>query len=295
MTIIFFSGNLHKAREIGAIFADAEVRIYTDFVKKFEVVENGKSFAENAKIKLNALKNAFESQIDSYKKLRNLSGEKIILMAEDSGICVESLDNLPNIFSARFANLPPLRHCEALQNAEAIQNINADSSDKDNIMRLISELKARNLSESKASFVSCVCCEIIDSTLFSSIAEGKSNAFPLPCGGGLRGWVDSQDNNNAKFSNGDFIHPLAPSAREGKQKVISANQIKIAEFSQFLVAHGFLNGKVVCEMRGQNGFGYDPIFIPNGFDKTLAELSSEVKNALSHRKNALDLMKILLK
>ena len=159
MTIIFFSGNLHKAREISVIFAEAEVRIYTEFMKKIEVVENGSSFAQNAKIKLNALKSAFELQIDSNEKLRDLRGEKIILMAEDSGICVESLDNLPNIFSARFANLPK-NFIDSPSLAEGARGW-VDSTDSENIARLISELKARNLSESKASFISCVACKIL--------------------------------------------------------------------------------------------------------------------------------------
>lgn len=230
MTIIFFSGNRHKAREIEAIFTDAKVRIYTDFMEAFEVVEYGKSFAENAKIKLNALKGAFESQLDSNEKLCEIKGEKIVLMAEDSGICVESLDNLPNIFSARFANLPPL----PLKNGESLEAIHsADSSDKDNIARLISELQAQSLSESKAHFVSCVACYKV-----ANCTQGNA---------------------------------------------------------QILTAHGFLNGKVICEVRGDNGFGYDPIFVPNGSQKTLGELSSEIKNTLSHRKNALDLMRLLLK
>ncbi|MGX2981886.1 GTPase Era [Helicobacter sp. 23-1045] len=52
----------------------------------------------------------------------------------------------------------------------------------------------------------------------SQMREDKSQSLPLPCGGGLRGWVDSQKNSSAKFSNSDFTHPLAPSAREGEQK-----------------------------------------------------------------------------
>ncbi|MGX3010385.1 hypothetical protein ACWIUD_02310 [Helicobacter sp. 23-1044] len=50
-----------------------------------------------------------------------------------------------------------------------------------------------------------------------SLADGKSQSLPLPCGGGLRGWVNSQKNSGAKFSNSDFTHPLTPSAREGEQ------------------------------------------------------------------------------
>lgn len=50
---------------------------------------------------------------------------------------------------------------------------------------------------------------------------------------------------------------------------------------------GIWPGHVSLEERGPNGFGYDPIFIPEGFDVTAAELESEVKNALSHRSMAL--------
>ena len=62
----------------------------------------------------------------------------------------------------------------------------------------------------------------------------------------------------------------------------------------FFITHGFLNGKVITQIKGANGFGYDPIFVPNGFESTLAEMPSEAKNALSHRKIALDLMRLIL-
>lgn len=51
---------------------------------------------------------------------------------------------------------------------------------------------------------------------------------------------------------------------------------------------GEVHGKIIKELRGENGFGYDPIFVPNGYDKTFAELGNEIKNQISHRKNALD-------
>ncbi len=54
-------------------------------------------------------------------------------------------------------------------------------------------------------------------------------------------------------------------------------------------------GQVITECRGENGFGYDPIFIPNGFNKTLAELSSEEKNSISHRRIALENAQYLLR
>ena len=52
------------------------------------------------------------------------------------------------------------------------------------------------------------------------------------------------------------------------------------------ISSGVCNGTIVEAPRGTNGFGYDPIFVPEGFDKTFAELTSEVKNEISHRAHA---------
>ena len=49
---------------------------------------------------------------------------------------------------------------------------------------------------------------------------------------------------------------------------------------------GICKGKIIEEARGTNGFGYDPIFMPDGYTKTIAELSEEEKNKISHRGNA---------
>jgi len=50
---------------------------------------------------------------------------------------------------------------------------------------------------------------------------------------------------------------------------------------------GRLDGQIASESRGTNGFDYDPIFIPDGYDKTFGELSPDVKNSISHRKRGL--------
>ncbi|MDY9920093.1 MAG: non-canonical purine NTP diphosphatase [Proteiniphilum sp.] len=59
---------------------------------------------------------------------------------------------------------------------------------------------------------------------------------------------------------------------------------------------GVIKGKIIEEKRGTTGFGYDPIFMPDGYDKTFAELGNEVKNSISHRALAMEkLVGFLLK
>ena len=53
-----------------------------------------------------------------------------------------------------------------------------------------------------------------------------------------------------------------------------------------IVFEGIVTGSIIREKRGNNGFGYDPIFIPDGFDKTFAEMDLNEKNLLSHRGKA---------
>ena len=49
---------------------------------------------------------------------------------------------------------------------------------------------------------------------------------------------------------------------------------------------GIVNGQIALAMRGESGFGYDPIFIPNRYSKTFAEMSEAIKNTISHRAQA---------
>lgn len=51
---------------------------------------------------------------------------------------------------------------------------------------------------------------------------------------------------------------------------------------------GYAKGRIGHESRGKNGFGYDPVFFPEGFDRTFAEITAEEKDALSHRAKAID-------
>lgn len=53
------------------------------------------------------------------------------------------------------------------------------------------------------------------------------------------------------------------------------------------VFEGIFEGTILPSPQGDNGFGYDPVFVPNGYDKTVAELSDDEKNTISHRALAL--------
>jgi XTP/dITP diphosphohydrolase len=63
----------------------------------------------------------------------------------------------------------------------------------------------------------------------------------------------------------------------------------IIDGKEFLF-EGTINGKIISEKKGNDGFGYDPIFLPDGYSETFAQMNSETKNAISHRGIALKKM-----
>ena len=71
--------------------------------------------------------------------------------------------------------------------------------------------------------------------------------------------------------------------------------VAIAEpLAQVQVVRGVCEGRIIRAPRGESGFGYDPVFIPVGYDRTFAELGDEIKNQISHRAKALDKARKLL-
>ncbi|HDZ5065573.1 TPA: RdgB/HAM1 family non-canonical purine NTP pyrophosphatase [Campylobacter jejuni] len=109
----------------------------------------------------------------------------------------------------------------------------------------------------------------IYSARFSGKGDDKSNRDKL---------VSEMMNKGFKQSKAHYVAAIAMVGLMG-------------EFS----THGTMHGHVIDTEKGDNGFGYDSLFIPKGFDKTLAELSTDEKNNISHRFKALELAKTILK
>lgn len=63
---------------------------------------------------------------------------------------------------------------------------------------------------------------------------------------------------------------------------------------ELVITRGELEGSIAEARRGSGGFGYDPVFVPLGYERTLAELSLKEKNAISHRGKALSRMRVVL-
>ena len=74
---------------------------------------------------------------------------------------------------------------------------------------------------------------------------------------------------------------------------IEADQSDLLEKTEFF--EGICRGHIACQPEGENGFGYDPLFIPEGYNKSFAVLGENIKNKISHRSRALEELADFLK
>ncbi|WP_017538294.1 RdgB/HAM1 family non-canonical purine NTP pyrophosphatase [Nocardiopsis halophila] len=75
-----------------------------------------------------------------------------------------------------------------------------------------------------------------------------------------------------------------PDERRGAEFVAAA--ALVVPGGEETAVEGVMRGSIIREPRGANGFGYDPVFVPEGGDRTTAEMAAEEKNAISHRGKA---------
>ena len=92
----------------------------------------------------------------------------------------------------------------------------------------------------------------------------------------------SDASNNAKL-----LHELTDVADENRTAQFHCTLVFAAPQKESLVVEGIWNGRIARIPRGENGFGYDPLFIVDGLEKTSAELTPEEKNEISHRGQAM--------
>ena len=87
--------------------------------------------------------------------------------------------------------------------------------------------------------------------------------------------LDGKDNRKARFR--------TVIALIQKQDVCPCGCTSIKKVNRF---EGIVDGSIATEKHGTAGFGYDPIFVPEGYDKSFAELGESIKNGISHRARA---------
>ena len=217
-TVVLATRNAAKLRELARILGaedrGTQIRLagLDEFPGAPDVPETGATFEENALLKARA--------IADYTGLP--------AVADDSGLCVDALNGMPGVLSARWAG----RH----------------GDDKANLELVLAQVTDVPDTRLGAQFV-CAAALVVP-------LPGALLALSLP-GGSIPPDPPGEGT----------TPPSPPAAREW-------------------VVTGRVEGRLIRAPRGSGGFGYDPIFLPDGFGQTTAEMTAEAKDAISHRGRA---------
>jgi len=136
----------------------------------------------------------------------------------------------------------------------------------------------------------------IQEKLPNDIIIADDSGISVPVLGGIPG-IYSARFAGSNASDKDNLFKLINTLKENnisKTLAYYTSAIALATPYGIFTTHGFMYGDVIDEARGDKGFGYDPMFIPQGFNKTLGELDFDVKKEISHRTKALNLAKHIL-
>jgi non-canonical purine NTP pyrophosphatase (RdgB/HAM1 family) len=155
-----------------------------------------------------------------------LRGDRLYVLADDSGLEVDALGGAPGVHSARFA---------ALDTGAPGNSTTAENNAK--LLRLLKDVP--------------------------------------------------QDKRTARFHCVVALTPVLRSTNESASPVCYADELEL----QTELFEGLCEGRIGLTPRGRGGFGYDPLFIPTGYNRTFGELVEGIKNKLSHRARALALLR----
>ena len=196
MDLLLATRNPHKTREFCELLGQAfDVIDLSSFPEIAIPEETGQTFEENAALK------AIAASQDRPAFAKPRRGRHLLVIADDSGLVVDTLGGLPGIYSARYAG--------------------DNASDAENVDKLLRELRAQKVA-------------------------GKERSARFRC--------------------------VIALAQSGKLQGIF---------------EGVVEGNIIDPPRGMGGFGYDPVFQPDGFEQTFAEMAPELKNKISHRAKAI--------
>lgn len=130
----------------------------------------------------------------------------------------------------------------------------------------------------------------------NDIVLSDDSGISVPLLGGAPGIYSARYagvNANAKDNLNKLIAALKEKGVQSTPAFYTAAIALVCAKGEFCV-HGWMHGEAIAEARGNNGFGYDPMFIPCGYTQTLGELDESVKKAFSHRARALELAHIVI-
>jgi len=131
-------------------------------------------------------------------------------------------------------------------------------------------------------------------TRFPSLSDDTGlEVFALKMAPGVRSARYSGEDATYEMNNEKLLQELSrlPEQERGARfRCVAAYVDETWEF----VTEGVCNGTIARACRGDGGFGYDPLFVPDGYTLTFAELSREIKNSMSHRARAFGAMRSYL-
>ncbi len=130
----------------------------------------------------------------------------------------------------------------------------------------------------------------------SDIVIADDSGISVPSLGGIPGIYSARFAKKGASDKENLLKLINELKKNGitKTQAYYTAAIAIVTKDKEYSVHGWMHGDVIDHARGDGGFGYDPMFIPLGYDKTLGELEENIKKKFSHRSKALKLAKIIL-